>query len=532
MTFKRLILLVLTVLALAKLGFSLLGSLSQPQVQSRLELYQTDLLLHAAQLHEQDSSQESAHELAAISQALVGEKPYETAQKQYEKARQEIQTQRDKLLTQLEKLAVKGENEPIITSITPAQAESRPQQLVVEQIKKIENDLAQLDLRFGILLAQQEKTSTAQQTWQELQANSQSGELPKAAGITAKLLSSLWSESPTSAPNAEAQILNNDYLDSWFRYRALSQLYETQQNQQQLLALQAQEQQTAQRALTKLILMGAIPLVGGLLGVGLLIFCGVQWFLQKEQSLLATNAGVGWKTPWDWEIIWQVLILGFFFVSQILLPDLLFPLLFGILGLDPTTMGIRTQAVYVLLSYLLMAGAGLLVLYISLKPFMPLAKDWFRIQGGKWWLWGLGGYCVALPLVVLVSLLNQQIWQGQGGSNPIILLALQAQDTTALIIFFFTASVAAPVFEELIFRGFLLPSLTRYFPVWGAILLSSLVFAIAHLSLSEVLPLTVLGIMMGFVYTRSRNILASMLLHSLWNGGTLLSLYTLGSGVN
>ncbi|HAC66329.1 MAG TPA: CPBP family intramembrane metalloprotease domain-containing protein, partial [Cyanothece sp. UBA12306] len=78
--------------------------------------------------------------------------------------------------------------------------------------------------------------------------------------------------------------------------------------------------------------------------------------------------------------------------------------------------------------------------------------------------------------------------------------------------------------------GFLLPSLTRYIPVWGAIGLSSLIFALVHLNLSEVLPLAILGIVLGVVYTRSRNLLASMLVHSLWNSGTLFSLFVLGSG--
>ncbi|MGA9377966.1 MAG: CPBP family intramembrane glutamic endopeptidase, partial [Phormidium sp.] len=63
------------------------------------------------------------------------------------------------------------------------------------------------------------------------------------------------------------------------------------------------------------------------------------------------------------------------------------------------------------------------------------------------------------------------------------------------------------------------------------IITSSLIFAIAHLSLSEVLPLTTLGIVLGVVYTRSRNLLAPIFLHSLWNSGTLISLFILGSGM-
>ena len=251
----------------------------------------------------------------------------------------------------------------------------------------------------------------------------------------------------------------------------------------------------------------------------------VQLATKGQESLLAANNNLTWNTPWDWEITWQVLIVGFFFIGQLFLP-----LLFSFSGLNPATFSLRGKAFYVLISYVLMAGGGLMVLYLSVKKYFPLPEDWFRLRWLKnWFFWGLGGYLVALPIVVVVSLINQQIWHGQGGSNPIILLALQAQDKIALSIFFFTASLAAPIFEEIIFRGFLLPSLTRYVPVWTAIIVSSLIFSIAHLSLSEVLPLTALGMVLGFVYSRSRNLLAPMFLHSLWNGGTLLSLFVLGS---
>jgi len=299
-----------------------------------------------------------------------------------------------------------------------------------------------------------------------------------------------------------------------------------QQRQDALQSLQLQEREIAQQSVFKLALIGGIPAVGGLLGVGLLLFVVIQQLLQGKRSLLATNGDVGWDTPWDWEVIWQVLILGFFFVGQLLLP-----VFFGLLGINPATYSVREKAFYVLLSYVLMATGGLSVLYFSIKPFLPIAEDWFRFKFRSYWvLWGLGGYLTALPLVIIVSLLNQKLWDGQGGSNPILPLALEGKDNVALVIFFLTACVAAPIFEEIMFRGFLLSSLTRYMPVWSAIILSSLLFAIAHLSFSEVLPLATLGMVLGVVYTRSRNLLSSILLHGLWNAGTLLSLFVLGSG--
>ncbi|HEY9815229.1 MAG TPA: type II CAAX endopeptidase family protein, partial [Candidatus Obscuribacterales bacterium] len=285
------------------------------------------------------------------------------------------------------------------------------------------------------------------------------------------------------------------------------------------------QQAIAQSTLGKLAVIGLMPVVGSLIGIVLLIVMVVQRVLKGPESLLAQNGSLAWETPWNWEIIWQVLIVGFFLVGQLAIP-----LLLRLVGFSFSAFGIRAKAAYTLTYYLSMSSLGLLVLYLSIRSYFPLPKNWFRFSlGDRWLAWGVGGYFVALPLMIVVSLLNQQIWQGQGGSNPLLQIVLEEGDPISLSIFFFTASIAAPVFEELLFRGFLLSSLTRYFPVWGAIVVSGLVFAIAHLSLSEVLPLTLLGCILGVVYTRSRNMLAPMVLHSLWNGATMLSLYVLGS---
>ena len=542
MTIKRLILVVLTIFAIAKVSLSLVESWGQPQIQSRLELYQTNLLLHAAEwqgnITKVATSQEAIPDVTAARNALIGTEPLKTAQKQYEEARQSAEITQSKIAAKLQELSSQEvamspdvAKEPLqFSPIAESPSSNAQRQQLQQSFSQVEQLIDELDLRRGILQAQQGETDAAVKTWSKL-SNQSSVNTADPASVseaslvqTAQVLVGLWSEPPRLLPDAESQIQKN--LDSWFRYRALSQLYQLQQRQDALLSLQAQEQEIAQQAVWKLALIGGIPGFGGLLGVGLFVFLVAQRLLQGKRSILATNSDVPWETPWDWEIIWQVLILGFFFVGQLLLP-----VLFGLLGFNPANFTVRMKAFYVLLSYLLLASGGLLVLYLSIKPFLPVSEDWFRFKlRSNWILWGLGGYLVALPVVIVVSLINQRLWQGQGGSNPILPLALEGRDSVALLIFFLTACVAAPVFEEIIFRGFLLPSLTRYMPVWGAILASSLLFAIAHLSLSEVLPLLALGMVLGVVYTRSRNLLASMLLHGLWNAGTLLSLFVLGSG--
>ncbi|MBD2580044.1 CPBP family intramembrane glutamic endopeptidase [Oscillatoria sp. FACHB-1406] len=486
-TFKRFILIGLTILALINITLSLIQSWQQPQVQSRLELYQTDLLLQAAEFKADNAQTQQVLETA------LGETPYESAREEYAEARTEVQN-----------------------SLVVAKDGAK-----ISERERLEarNFLEQIDLKLGILQAQEGKVKEAQQRWAELGKRARN---PQVAS-TATILESLWAENATAEPAPIAPVLEQN-LEGWFRDRAIEQLYRIQQNREGLAQLAAERQMTARAALTKLAIVSGLPAFCGLLGVILLLFLAARTVWQPQKSLLTLPETLAWQVPWDGETIWQVLIVGFFFAGQFLLP-----LFFGFLGLDPTGYNVREKAFLVLASYLLLAAVGLSVLYVSIKPYFPLPTDWFRFEvRGNWFLWGLGGYLIAVPVVVVVSLINQQLWNGQGGSNPILSLALQAQDWVALGVFIFTASVAAPVFEEIIFRGFLLPSLTRYLPVWAAVATSALVFATAHLSLSEVLPLTALGGILGVVYARSRNLLASILLHSFWNSGTLLTLFVLG----
>ncbi|MBE9076168.1 CPBP family intramembrane metalloprotease [Romeria aff. gracilis LEGE 07310] len=504
MTVKRAVLAVLTFIVVLVVGGALISSANQPQVTSRLQLYQTDLLLQATAW---DGSDLSEQEADRVKTALLGKDPIETVIEQYEEVRQsavaglERSQQQAAMLTALQPARASSDE------ATQAQSIANQQQALIHRI----------DLRLGILQAQQQQQQQAIQTWQRLAQENTTATTAQ----TAAALADLWREPPQVSPGTEALLQN---LDGWFRDRALEKLYRVENRPQDLALLTQQEQETAEETLLRLVVIGVMPTLGGLLGAILLVVLIGQRFVQKQKSVLAIAGDRGWTVPWTAETVWQVLIFGFFFIGQIVLP-----LLLKQTGLSFGTADSRGPALYALVFYLLMASIGLAVLYGSIRPYFPLPEGWFRFRlVAKWPLWGLGGYLVALPLMIGVSLLNQQLWQGQGGSNPLLQTVLEEHDPLALGIFLFTAAIAAPVFEEILFRGFLLPSLTRYMPVWGAIGLSSLIFAAAHLSLSEVLPLTVLGAVLGFVYARSRNLLSSILLHSTWNSVTMIGLFLLG----
>jgi len=78
------------------------------------------------------------------------------------------------------------------------------------------------------------------------------------------------------------------------------------------------------------------------------------------------------------------------------------------------------------------------------------------------------------------------------------------------------AVIAAPVFEEFIFRGLIFGGLRRSFGVWPATLASAAVFAILHPALA-IAPVFVMGICAALVYERTRSLLAPMIVHAVYN---------------
>ena len=490
MTPKRIFLLILTIVAIAAMGMDLITSWSQPQFQSRLELSQTDLVLQASAFQGDQTTRK----------ALIDAKPEEAALKTYQETLGKV----DKAIATAE-----------------AQLSKDTTGTFANEVKKQELLKDELRLRIGILQAQQKKPDEALKTWETVSQNSKEV-------ATAKVLSDLWRDAIPVA--AEPTLTQN--LDGWFETRSLEKLYTLQQRSDAIEQLKVTEQQASQQALVRLAAINGLPAIAILSGIGVLLFLIGQRLIKGKQSLLSGTNDITWTVPWDGEIVWQVLVVGFFFVGQILIGQSL-PVLVALARsadlIDPTTWGAKEKAVLSLVTYLALATGGLSVLYGSIRSFLPLPSGWFRLSlKGNWWLWGLGGYVAAYPLIVAVSWVNNQIWQGRGGSNPILPIVLEGRDPIAFGIFLVTAAIAAPLFEETFFRGFLLPSLTKYFSTWQAILLSSVLFAVVHLSLSEVIPLTVLGTILAFVYTRTQNLMASILLHALWNAGMLLTLFFLG----
>lgn len=95
----------------------------------------------------------------------------------------------------------------------------------------------------------------------------------------------------------------------------------------------------------------------------------------------------------------------------------------------------------------------------------------------------------------------------------------------------FAAVVIAPFCEEVFFRGFVFPGLRRGMSLGWAILISSLLFAVAHADPGSFPVLLVIGLALAILRWRTRSLWPCILLHMLNNGVAALVIVLTMQGV-
>ena len=79
-----------------------------------------------------------------------------------------------------------------------------------------------------------------------------------------------------------------------------------------------------------------------------------------------------------------------------------------------------------------------------------------------------------------------------------------------------------PMFEELLFRGWVYGWICKEYGDWVAMMGSGLLFGLLHWDWERFFSMAILGFFLGYGYYRSRKIWVSIWIHGLWNGLILL----------
>jgi len=152
----------------------------------------------------------------------------------------------------------------------------------------------------------------------------------------------------------------------------------------------------------------------------------------------------------------------------------------------------------------------------SEPPRLPPLDPLRSVQFGGW------GFCFSyLPVWILLMAVAPY-----REPHPLINLLSENPTPSVWMTVVLTAVIAAPAFEEFLFRVILLSSLRQLLDPWRAIFISSAIFAISH-SPIDAIPLFPLALVLGYVYHRTGSYPAVFLMHALFNAYNLLTFWLL-----
>jgi len=185
---------------------------------------------------------------------------------------------------------------------------------------------------------------------------------------------------------------------------------------------------------------------------------------------------------------------------------------------------------------LLVGGIGTLVAgLLALKAFGPKAQRTVGVRAGnvtQGVRLGVIAFAAILPVCVaalVVSISALRLVQAPVQTHPVLETVQRTRDPSVVALLCVQAVIVAPVVEEFLFRGLLMWALARATGMIAALVVSSVLFAVIHVTAEPqaVAPLFFLGMALGYVAYRTRSLVAPIIAHGLFNAlmisGTLLT---------
>ncbi|MFD6507692.1 MULTISPECIES: CPBP family intramembrane glutamic endopeptidase [Bacillus] len=160
---------------------------------------------------------------------------------------------------------------------------------------------------------------------------------------------------------------------------------------------------------------------------------------------------------------------------------------------------------------------GILLFFIfKYEPAKRLLLEAFNFRALKEWRTYI--YLLlffALNILLNFIMLNYVFQDATKQQSSALNLEVFNQYQTLLLIGF---AILTPIFEELIFRGFILRFLSERFPFWIAAVLTSFFFGIAHTYSLGVMVITFfMGLLMAILCKKTNSIIPAMLFHIMNN---------------
>jgi membrane protease YdiL (CAAX protease family) len=148
-----------------------------------------------------------------------------------------------------------------------------------------------------------------------------------------------------------------------------------------------------------------------------------------------------------------------------------------------------------------------------------LVKTYFTAQGLGYISAAFGGMLIA----ILTLVFGQQMTAFTSGLEQTM-----SQTDTLMAVIIIQSVLFAPIMEEIIFRGIILGSLSRYDRTF-AIIISALMFGATHGNLQQAVYATAVGLVLGAVSLRYRSIVPAVIAHIFVNAFASVSALIMSS---
>lgn len=184
---------------------------------------------------------------------------------------------------------------------------------------------------------------------------------------------------------------------------------------------------------------------------------------------------------------------------------------------------IRVDAQLILAGYCLFYGSLLLLIVASLVLRRINLGDVFRfgkmpVLHAAWY--GFVFLLLAAPLVFAADFLVNWLNAKQ---DPQAVITLVERSTSAQRVpLFLAAMIAAPIAEELVFRGYLYSTAKRFLGGIPALVLTGSVFAVVHANIPSLLPLFLFACCLTLAYETTGNLWVCVTMHSVFNALNLV----------
>ena len=178
------------------------------------------------------------------------------------------------------------------------------------------------------------------------------------------------------------------------------------------------------------------------------------------------------------------------------------------------------------LSLIVNIATCLYVFYIIRIGYgLPVASLGFTVHNWKRDVKiGLKHYLIVLPIIILAGFVVDfvlRIFGIEPEQQDIISKILNEDSLGVLTFMFFFGMLAAPVVEELLFRGFLQSAVKTTFGKLKAILISGFLFALVHLNAHVFLQIFILGLLLAYIFEKTGSLIAPITVHICHNTATL-----------